>query len=323
MNRRDLIAVAAGLISVPRASQAQTKPTPNKIGYIHPRTIAADHATLKILRAAWQRLGYVDGDNVLLRSAGGDIARIPALVNELVDLGAGVLIVVGAATIRSASRATRTTAIVGIDLETDPVRAGYAASFARPGGNVTGLFLDQPSIAGKWIDLLRDAVPDIQRLVILWDASTGVDQLEIAKAAARSKALEPVLLELGAIGSFDSALRGMSGKPRTGIVLLASAGFALRAADFAATAQKYGLPAISILKTYAEAGVFMSYGPVQEAYFGRAVVLADKVLKGEKPGEIPIEGPDRFEFVLNLKTAKAMGLKLPTSLLLLADDVIR
>lgn len=323
MIRRDLIAAAAGLISVPGASPAQTKPTPNKIGYIHPRTIAPDHATLKILRAAWQRLGYVEGDTVLLRSAGGEITRIPALVNELVGLGAGVLIVVGAATIRSASRATRTTAIVGIDLETDPVRAGYAASFARPGGNVTGLFLDQPSIAGKWIDLLCDAVPDLQRLVILWDASTGIDQLEIAKAAARSKGFEPVLLELGTIGSFDSALRGMSGKPRTGIVQLASAGFVLRAADFAATAQKYGLPAISLLKTYAEAGVFMSYGPVQEAYFGRAVVLADKVLKGEKPGEMPIEGPDRFEFVINLKTAKAMGLKLPTSLLLLADDVIR
>jgi putative ABC transport system substrate-binding protein len=182
--RRDVIAVAAGLIGVPGASQAQTKPSSNKIGYIHPRTISPDHPTLKILRAAWQRLGYVEGENVLLRSAGGELARIPTLVSELASLGAGVLIVVGAAAIRSATQATRTTAIVGIDLETDPVRAGYAASFARPGGNVTGLFLDQPSIAGKWIDLLRDAVPDIQRLVILWDASTGVDQLNIARSVA-------------------------------------------------------------------------------------------------------------------------------------------
>lgn len=322
MIRRDLIAAAAGRASAPLVSRAQTKPTQSKIGYIHPRTIAPDHATLKFLRMALRRLGYVEGDTVLLRSAGGEIARIPALVNELVGLGAGVLIVVGAAAIRVASQATRTTAIVGIDLETDPVRAGYAASFARPGGNVTGLFLDQPSITGKWIDLMRDAVADIQHLVILWDASTGIDQLEFAKAAARSKGFEPVLVELGTIASFDTALRGLIGKPRTGIVQLASAGFVLRAAEFATAAQEYGLPAISLLKTYAEAGVFMSYGPVQEAYFGRAVVLADKVVKGEKPDELPIEGPDRFEVVINLKTAKAMGVKLPTSLLL-ADDVIR
>ena len=108
--------------------------------------------------------------------------------------------------------------LVAIDLESDPVRAGYAASFARPGGNVAGLFLDQPSIAGKWIDLLREAEPDLERMVILWDAGTGQEQLEIAKAVSRAKGYEALVLELGAIRDFDVALRPFAGRPRTGIV---------------------------------------------------------------------------------------------------------
>jgi putative ABC transport system substrate-binding protein len=230
---------------------------------------------------------------------------------------------VGAEAVRAASQTTKTTPIVAIDLETDPVRAGYAASLGRPGGNVTGVFLDQPSIAGKWIDLLREAAPGIERLAILWDRGTGVDQLEIAKAVARVKGFEAVVLELGAIKSFDEALRPLGGKPKTGIVQLSSPGFGVDAAAFAAAAQKHRLPAISYLKNYAQAGVLMTYGPIQELYFPRAVVLADKILKGDKPGDLPIEGPDRFELVINRKTAKAIGLTIPQSLLLRADEVIQ
>lgn len=198
MRRRDAIPGVLSLVGAPSVARAQPARPLRKPGYLHPRTIAQDHPTLSILRPVWQRLGYVEGETVLLRSADGDARRLLELVAEMVGLGVDVLIVVGAAAVRAASQATKTTPIVGIDLETDPVRAGYAASLARPSGNVTGLFLDQPSITGKWIDLLREAAPGIERLAILWDRSTGVDPLEIAKAVARAKGLEAVVLEPGA-----------------------------------------------------------------------------------------------------------------------------
>ncbi len=320
--RRTVLAAMSILLAAPRL-QAQVQRAPRKLGYLHPRTIAPNHPTLVILRVQWQKLGYVEGETVLLRSAGDDMGRVRALLDELVGQGVGAVIVVGAAAVRAASQATKALPIVAIDLETDPVRAGYAASFARPGGNITGLFLDQPSLAGKWIDLLREAAPQIERLAISWDVGTGVDQLEIAKSVSRAKGFEAVVLELGAIRDFDQAFRGLAGRPRTGLVQLSSPGFVLVAESFAAAARKHRLPAISFLKAYAQSGMLMTYGPNQADYFVRAVVLADKFLKGAKPGELPIEGPDRFELVINLATANAMGLGIPQSLLVRADEVIQ
>jgi putative tryptophan/tyrosine transport system substrate-binding protein len=322
MKRRGIACGTLVLLGAPRLALAQQVRVPGKIGFVHLRTLSPDLATLKVLRPAWQALGYVEGETVLLRSANDDPGRLPALAAELIGLGAGVLIVVGAVAVRAAAQATRSVPIVAIDLETDPVRAGYAASFNRPGGNVTGLFMDHPSLAGKWIDLLREAAPDIKRLAILWDPGTGVDQLEVAKSAARTRGFEAVILDRGKLKSFDEALRGLAGKPRTGIVVLTSPGMAVAAPSFAAAALKHRLPAISFLKNNAQAGVLMSYGPIQEDYFPRAVSFADKILRGAKPGELAIEGPDRFEFVLNRKTAKALGLTLPTQLLLRVDEVI-
>jgi len=164
MKRRWLLRAASGLVARPASAKAPPARPPRKIGYLHPRTIAAGHPTLQLLRSQWQALGYVEGETVLLRSANDDDSRLPVLVRELIDSGAGVLIVVGAVAVRAASRTTRTVPIVAIDLETDLVQAGYAASFARPRGNVNGLFLDQPALAGKWIDLLREAAPDVRRI---------------------------------------------------------------------------------------------------------------------------------------------------------------
>ena len=323
MTSRRVVVLGAAAAAALGGARAQTTRPSRKIGYLHINSIAIDHPTLAVLRAQWGPLGYVEGDTVLLRAAGGDAKRLPALVQELIDQGVAAIIVVGAVAVRSAVRTTKSTPIVAIDLETDPVRARYAASFARPGGNVTGLFLDQPSIAGKWIDLLREAVPDLERLAILWDASTGGDQLEIAKAACRARGFEAVVLELGQIANFDTALRPLAGRPRTGIVQLSSPGFTSVAGSFADAAIKHRLPSISFLKTYTRFGVLMTYGPIQDSYFGRAAVYADRIVKGEKPGEMPIEAPDRFEFVINRATARALGLTIPPAVLLRADEVIQ
>jgi len=322
MKRRDLAAAACGLLGAGVDVRAQTPRPAGKIAYLHPRTIAPNHATLSLLRPAWTRLGYVEGESVLLRSADGDTSRVPGLVNDVVARGAGVIIVVGAAAVRAASQATKTVPIVAIDLETDPVNAGYAASFARPGGNVTGLFLDQPALAGKWIDLLLEAAPEVERLALLWDRGTGVDQLEVARSVARNRGFDARVLEMGAIGDFDAGLRGLAGKPRTGIVTMTQPGLQVVAGSVAAAAQKHRLPTIGFLRIYAQAGMLLSYGPVQEAYFPRAVGVADKILRGARPGDVPIEGPDRFEMVINQRTARAIGVKVPQGLLLRADEVI-
>ena len=325
MTRRAWLRRAVGAWAAaawPAGSWAQPRPL-RKMGYLHPRTVASNHPTLVALRRAWLSLGYVEGESVLLRAADDDVRRVPALARELAAQGAGVLIVVGAEAVRLASQAVPDTPIVAIDLETDPVRAGLAASFARPGGHVTGLFLDMPSLAGKWIDLLREAAPGIERLALSWDRSTGVDQLEVAQRVARDKGLEVVVLDLDRIRSdFDAALKPLAGRPLTGIVQLSSPGFVWVASAFSAAARKQRLPAIAFLKGYARLGVLMTYGPIQDQYFPRAVSLADRVLKGDSAAELPIEAPDRFELAINLRTAKALGLTIPQTLRMRADEVI-
>jgi putative tryptophan/tyrosine transport system substrate-binding protein len=322
-DRRTFICAMVGLIGKPSLAHAQPSHPAGKIGYLHSRSIAPQSEALAILRPAWLRLGYVDGETVLLRSADGDARRVPQLVKELIALKVDVLIVVGGEAVLAASRTTQAVPIVAIDLEIDPVRTGLAASFARPGGNVTGLFMDQPSLAGKRIELLREAAPTIERLALLWDPGTGRDQLEVAQAVARAKGLEAVVIEVGAATNFDEALRGFGSGARTGIVILSTPNLSTGEQRLAPAAEKHRMPTIAQFKSAPHKGVLMSYGPDREFYFPRAVVLANKILQGEKPGDIPIEQPTTFELVINLRTAKALGLTISQSLLARADEVIQ
>jgi putative ABC transport system substrate-binding protein len=321
MYRRVMLAGLLGAGAAATDAVAQV-PRTARIGYLHPTTIGPTHLTLGLLRKAWQDLGYVEGVNVFLRSAEGDNARLPALVDELLRLDPGVLIVVGAAPLTAASRATRTVPIVAIDLETDPVQEGYAASVSRPGGNVTGLFLDQPSVASKWIQLLREAAPGIRRLALLWDRTTGRHQLEAALAAANEAGIEATVLEARPSDQYDEAFRELSGGLSTGLVQLTGPGTAPTFAAVARSAITHRLPSITFQKSNVKAGALMGYGPIHEAYFPHAAVLADRILRGAKVGELPIHRPTAFEFVINLGTAKALGLTIPPSLLVRADEAI-
>ena len=178
MRRRDILAATFVASAVPGLARAQPSAAPGRIGYLHSWSLGRlddDNAlvnSLAFLRKAWRERGFVEGKNVLLRAADGDPSRLPKLARELIDLGVGVLIAVGAPAVQAASQATKTVPIVAIDLVTDPVRAGYAASLSRPGGNITGLFMDQPSMGGKWIELLREAIPGIQRVRLIWNPTT-------------------------------------------------------------------------------------------------------------------------------------------------------
>lgn len=315
-------AVIIGAAALPTAARAQGLRPPGRIGYLHPRTVDRDHFTLMALRPVWQRLGYVENDSILLRTAQNDLARLPDRARELAAAGAGVIVAVGPATVRAAAQAVPQMPIVAIDLETDPVRTGLAQSYARPGGMVTGLFVDQPSLAAKWIALLREAVPTLERIAILWDPSTTRDQLETALDAANLMRIPAIALEARTGAEVDAAFARLDGMRGVGVVALGTPGFAVVAGRFAAAALRHRVPTISFLRAYAKSGVMITYGPDQDVYFPRAIVLADRILRGERPGDIPLERPNRFELVVNAVTAAALGLALPATFLAQTDEVI-
>jgi putative tryptophan/tyrosine transport system substrate-binding protein len=293
-----------------------------KIGYLHPVTISPSHITFAILRKEWQRLGYVEGETLLARSGEGDITMLPALVRDLIEKGAGVIILVGADAIRAGAQTTKRTPIVAIDLETDPVQTGLVSSYARPGGLVTGLFLDLPSLATKWIELIRELVPGLERIAFVWQPASGRSQLDVALGAAQGLGIETVVLETDISDDFRTKFSSLAGSKRTAIVQLTFPGITTVSTKYAAAAQSLGLPTMAFLRAAAKDGILMSYGPNQEDYFPRAVQIADRILRGDKVGDIPIERPTRFEMVINLKTAKSLGLTVSPSLLGRADEVI-
>jgi putative ABC transport system substrate-binding protein len=307
------------LALLPATAHARPK---GKIGYLHPVTIDPSHITFSILKQARERLGYQEALTVLARSGEGDVERLPELATELIAQGAGVLIVVGADAVRAAARTTKAIPIVAIDMETDPVETGLISNYARPGGNVTGLFLDLPSLATKWIELMREAVPALERIAFGWQPATGRKSLDVALRTAQAMGVEAVVVEIEPSDDFAAKFAPLAGPRRTGVVQLTFPGISTVAASYAAAAEHHGLATITFLRAGAKGGFLMSYGPSQEAYYPRAAEIADKILGGDKVGEIPIERPSRFEFVINLKTAKSLGITVPPTLLARADEVI-
>lgn len=326
MKRRDFINLFGGaLAAFPLSIRSVLAQAPKgKIGYVHPVTISPDHVTFAMLREEWHRLGYVEGETFLARSGEGNPERLPTVIRDLIEKNVGALVVVGADAVRVAAATTKTMPIVAIDMETDPVQTGLVASFARPGGNVTGLFLDLPLLTTKWIELMREAIPGLERIAFAWQPSTGRAQLDVAMSTARSLGIEAMVFETEPRDDFDFAksLLPLAGPKRTGIILLTFPGLATVSTKYAAAAQARGLPTLSFLSAATKGGLLMSYGPKQEEYFPRAITLADRILRGDNVSQLPIERPTKFEFVLNLKTAKALGLDLPPTLLARTDEVI-
>jgi putative ABC transport system substrate-binding protein len=270
-------------------------------------------------------LGYVDGKNITLeiRSSSGKPEALPGVAAELVQLKADVIFVTGPAPIRAVLAATRSIPIVALDLETEPVRAGWAQSLARPGGNLTGLFLDLPGIAGKWLQLLREAAPHAQRVGVLWDPSTGAVQLDAAKAAAKGLGAELVVMEIGSAEDLESALAAGLKAGMRALLQLSSPLVSRLSQPSAVFAARQKLPGISAFRRFADEGGLLSYGPVRVEMYRNAATFVAKILKGARPGELAIEQPARFELVVNLKAAKTLGLTLPQALLLRADEVIQ
>ena len=280
---------------------------------------------LDYLRQGLRELGFVEGQNVVFafRSADGNPRDLPGLARHLASLKPAVLFCAGPAALDAAVHATSSVPIVAIDLETDPLRSGLVRSLEQPRTNVTGLFLDQPSITRRWFELLRQAVPKAQRINLLWDASTGPWQLAAAKAAAQKLQFDVDTLVVRDESEFEKELAdGLSRKPEA-LVLLSSPLVRARSKPIAEFCTRHRLPAISPFNEFPQAGGLMSYGPDVKDFYLRSAVFVHKILKGARPGDLALSLPTQFRQVLNLRAAEQLGLVLPPVLVAAANEVIR
>jgi putative ABC transport system substrate-binding protein len=320
MRRRDFITLIGGAAAWPMATQAQqTAPRMlPRIGFLQRFRNENVVAFIQGLREA----GYVDGESAQIETRIFEAAldRLPELAGELVNLRCNVIFAASRYAYEAALRATSTIPIVGIDLESDPVESGWAKSLGRPGGNLTGVFLDIPELGGKQIELLREAVPTISRLGVLWDATIGFAQFRATEAAARAAGVELHSLAIRGPENFKEVFESAARERIEGVVILSSPLILEQRAQIVEWATAARLPTISIVSSVS--GVLMAYGPSLPDMYKRAASYVDRLLKGAKPDDLPIERPTRFALVINLKTARALGIEVPPTLLARADEVI-
>ena len=318
---RALLVFAAIGLALPSASWAQNKI--QRVGVLTFENVQ-DAVWFPSFRQKVADAGWVEGKNLVFefRNANGDPSRFAAPAAELVRLKVDILCPVGPAAVRAAFAATRDIPIVAHDFETDPVAVGYARTYSRPGGNLTGLFLDSPELAAKWLELLKASVPNLSRAAVLWDVTSGPVHLDAVKKMAVSFSIKLQVLNIHTPADIDKAPAGFRGHPQA-LIVLPSPMMYFESARLAELTKKQRLPATSMFRKFAEAGGMFAYGPDIPATTDRFAVLLGKVLNGAKPGDIPIERPVKFEFVINRNAAKALGLTIPDILLTRADEVIR
>ena len=324
-NRRTFLTVLAGaLLAAPLAAEGQTPGRVFKVGIlsaVNPRTTTFTEAMVQRLR----ELGYVEGQNLVIefKSAEGDMTRLPALAVELVRLNVDIIVAPGPEVVlQAARRATATVPIVIIAVDFDPIARGYIASLAKPGGNATGVVLRQIELTSKRIQFLKDALPTLTRVAVFWD-TISADQWREAENTALGMGLRLQGVELRnppyrLTDAFRAAARGRA----EAVLLLMSPTLFPQRAQVAELGLKNQLPTICGISQYAHAGALMSYGASLDDMYRQGALYIDKILKGAKPVDLPVEQPTKFELVINLKTAKALGLTIPPSLLQRADQVI-
>jgi putative ABC transport system substrate-binding protein len=327
--RTFLSAIGGSLLAAPLAAGAQQAGKIWRIGLVNAGSPPANPAIKSPFRQGLDDLGYVEGRNLLIetRHAEGNVERLPALAAELVALQVDV-IVTGGGTLGAlaAKQATRTLPIVFVAVG-DPVTTGVVNSLARPGGNVTGLSSLVGELIGKCLERLKQAVPGVSRVAVLWQPGevgelAERDRLKRAEVAARALGVRLQFVEARGPEDIDRAFSDMARARAAALTVLSSTMLFYQRRRLADLAAKNRLPTVFPVRDYADAGGLMSYGANLPDLFRRAATYVDKILKGAKPGDLPVEQPTKFELVINLKTAKALGLTIPPSLLQRADQVI-
>lgn len=320
-----VVALALTVLGAPLSAGAQRPEKGARIGYLRSGSMADATRYGEALRQGLRELGYVEGRNLTIetRAADDQSERLPGLAAELIRLPVDVIVAGGTLAIRAAKQATGTIPIV-MAVSTDPVGAGLVASLARPGGNVTGLSLGAgEQFSGKWVELLKEIVPGVSRLAALWDPLNRPLVLSFVQAtetAAQAAGLRLHQAQAHHAAEIDAAFTAMRGAEA--LIVLPSANFSSQRKRIVELAARHRLPAIYEHREYIDVGGFVSYGPNLLAVVRRAAYYVDRILKGAKPADLPVEQPRHFELIINRKAARALGLTLSPSLLSRADEVI-
>jgi putative ABC transport system substrate-binding protein len=307
-----------------RLAEAQEQAKVPKIGLLGPGSSSDSASSREILLKALHELGYIDGKNITIeyRYADNKVERLPALADELVRLKADVLVTTSTPAAIAAKNSTRTIPIIFLGVS-DPVTAGLIDSLARPGGNLTGFTSIAAVLAGKRLELLKETIPKLSRVAVLWNPQDPGSRLnwKESQLPARELGLQLHSVEVSRIGEYEGAFKEAV-KVRSGALAVSPLTFA-NPTRLAELAIKHRLPAISTQPSFVANGGLMSCGPDQADTFRRAAVFVDKILKGTKSADLPVEQPTKFELVINLKTAKALGLTIPPVMMMRAEKVIK
>jgi putative tryptophan/tyrosine transport system substrate-binding protein len=321
IHRRTFLAATGALLVAPLTATAQRGSRPGRLGYIGVGRGPLADAFLEGTRA----FGYVEGQNLSIERReyqGSIVPRLPEIAAEFVRLKVDAVFAAGPAAIKAFAGAIQKTPVVGIDLESDPVEAGFAKSLARPGGNITGVFLDLPGLTGKWFDFLKAMMPGLSRAAVLWDPATGRSQYNAVSAAARSTAVRLDITEVRNPADLEAAFARIATARAQAVIQLSSPLFFVEVARVARFCADNRLPAISLFRAFADSGGLLSYGPDIPDLYRRCGVYVGRILSGARASELPIERPTRFFLTINRKTATAFGLPIAPSLLLQADQMI-
>jgi putative tryptophan/tyrosine transport system substrate-binding protein len=327
MRRREFITLLGGTAAAwPLAVRAQQTERMRRIGML---TGIADEAAAQARNAVFlqglQQLGWTEGRNVRLdfRWGGGNADNIRRYAAELVALAPDVIVSVGSATVGPLLQVTRTVPIVFV-LVLDPVGSGFVDSLSRPGGNATGFMQFEYSLTGKWLELLKQIAPSVTRVAVLWDPAVpaGIGQYAVIQSVAPALGVEVFPVNASNTAIIERAITAFGGGGNGGMVVTASVLALIHRELIATLAARHKLPAIFSNREFVSSGGLVCYGADFTDQFRRAPAYVDRILKGEKPADLPVQAPTKYELVINLKTAKMLGLTIPPTLLAIADEVI-
>jgi putative ABC transport system substrate-binding protein len=327
MKRREVIsflggAAVAGWIEVSTQAPVRAAGKIARVGVLTLSAPAELSSRLAAFRDGMYKLGYREGENIVFdpRYAEGRADRLTALTAQLLQANVDVIVTSGRPAIRAAQLASSTTPIV-VAIMSDPVEEGFAVSFARPGGNITGLAFQDAELTTKRLEILKEIVPSLSHVAVLWDPGMPASTLTATESTAHALGLTLEVLQAKNLAEIGKAFDAVGSKAQA-LFEISSPRFAATRGAIAASAIKKALPAACEEREFAAAGCLVSYGPSFGAMWGRAAYYVDKILKGSRPEDLPIEQPTKFELVINLKTARALGLTVAPGLLSRADEVI-
>jgi putative ABC transport system substrate-binding protein len=320
-----IVTLLFSILGTPLSADAQQAQPIPRLGFLASASADVTTSLLAALQQGLRALGYVEGQNILIESryAAGDFARLPALAGELVRLHVDVILTEGGPAAQAAQQRTTTIPIV-IGNAGDPVGMGLVASLARPGGNITGLSMMSPELTVKRLELLKEIVPSASRVAVLLNPANPTSPLQLQEFQATAPALGVTLLpfEATAANEIDRAFTAMHQERVEALIVVGDAMLGTHQRRVVELAAQARLPAMYNLRAFVDAGGLMSYGVHFEDLYRRAATYADKILKGTKPTDLPVEQPTKFALVINLQTAKALGITIPSTLLFRADEVI-